>query len=228
MSDFNASVLFVGDPHGYYDDLLQVIEAHNPEAIIFLGDMTFEKPADDIIGPLAPRTWYIHGNHDCDREHWYDNLFASSLRNKNLHCNVENICGLRVAGLGGVFRHKVWSPPNEPRYKTRDEFLTQIRPANRWRNGLPVKQRASIFPEDIEHLSRIRADILITHEAPSTHEHGFSILDDVADKMGVSHIIHGHHHIDYGKNLADGVQVLGVADGSISQLDGTLIHRRSK
>ena len=55
------------------------------------------------------------------------------------------------------------------------------------------------------------ADVLITHEAPSSHRSGAAILDDLARSMGARLIVHGHHHIGYRATAADGLQVQGVA-----------------
>ena len=43
-------------------------------------------------------------------------------------------------------------------------------------------------------MADLRADILVTHEAPGYHPHGFSILDTLAQSMGAQLVVHGHHH----------------------------------
>ena len=45
-------------------------------------------------------------------------------------------------------------------------------------------------------LSKLRADILVTHEAPSCHPHGFAALDELVRSMRVVRSFHGHHHDD--------------------------------
>ncbi|MGZ5802336.1 MAG: metallophosphoesterase family protein, partial [Burkholderiaceae bacterium] len=50
----------------------------------------------------------IPGNHDTDETRHYDHLFGSTLADRNLHGRIETIAGVRIAGLGGVFRTKVW------------------------------------------------------------------------------------------------------------------------
>ena len=69
-----------------------------------------------------------------------------------------------------------------------------MKPAERWRGGLSLRHRTSIFPSEVEVLSKQRADILVTHEGPSMHRHGFYGLDRLADAMGVRHLVHGHLH----------------------------------
>jgi predicted phosphodiesterase len=44
-----------------------------------------------------------------------------------------------------------------------------------------------------------QADILVTHEAPGAHRHGFEVLDALALMMRAKLLMHGHHHepVDY-------------------------------
>ncbi len=53
----------------------------------------------------------------------------------------------------------------------------------------------------------------MTHEAPGYHPHGFSILDTLAQSLGVKLAIHGHHHdrLDSSKRWeAQGFMSFGV------------------
>ena len=97
--------------------------------------------------------------------------------------------------------------------------FTRIRPAERWREGLPLRHRSSIFPDEYRRLSQQRADILVTHEGLGGHPHGWRALDDLAISLRVHVVVHGHLHqaIDY---VADGrleptagFQAFGVAPG---------------
>jgi len=56
------------------------------------------------------------------------------------------------------------------------------------------KHRSSIFPEDFDLFKSQKADVLVCHEAPGAHPHGFAIIDELADSLGAKQIIHGHHH----------------------------------
>lgn len=115
-----------------------------------------------------------------------------------LHWHIE-IAGLRIAGLGGVFRGQVWAPPATPSFETQDQYTAQCGQGNRWRGDLPRKHRSSIFPVDYYQFAGQRADILVTHEAPSAHPHGFAAIDELARSLGVNKTFHGHHHdrLDY-------------------------------
>jgi calcineurin-like phosphoesterase family protein len=95
--------------------------------------------------------------------------------------------------------------------------LRVIRSSERWRGGLPLRHRSSIFPDEYEHLTRQRADILVTHEGLGGHPHGWKALDQLAASLHVEVAIHGHLHqtIDYvadGRLEASaGYQAFGVA-----------------
>ena len=82
---------------------------------------------------------------------------------------------------------------------------------DRWRGGVPRKHRDTIFYEDHETLGQLRADILVTHEAPSCHPNGFVAIDELARRMGVRLIVHGHHHVSYEGRTTDGIPVRGLA-----------------
>jgi hypothetical protein len=65
--------------------------------------------------------------------------------------------------------------------------------------GRLQKHLSSIFPDTYDAIGDQRADVLVTHEAPSCHRHGFKTIDFLAQIMGVHTSFHGHHHdsIDY-------------------------------
>ncbi|MGC1176191.1 hypothetical protein [Polaromonas sp.] len=59
---------------------------------------------------------------------------------------------------------------------------------------MPLKHVSTIYPDELDRLASLRADILITHEAPGYHQNGFELLDTLAQSMGVKVTVHGHHH----------------------------------
>jgi predicted phosphodiesterase len=193
--------MLFGDPHGDFRFTLRVVRQHRPEAIVLLGDIQPPRPLQIELASILDLTevWFIHGNHDTDSEADHDHLFGSELSHRNLHGRVFEIAGLRVAGLGGVFRAAIWSPPQPPVHASPAAFLKHVRPRDRWRNGLPLRQRSTIFPDDYERLALQRADVLVTHEAPGGHPYGWPVLDDLALALGVQVLAHGHLHrqIDY-------------------------------
>ena len=86
----SGRIFFCGDCHGQFDHVIEAVQAFLPAAIILLGDMEAPAPLDQILAPILESTevWWIHGNHDTDRESSYDHLFGSALADRNLHGRV--------------------------------------------------------------------------------------------------------------------------------------------
>ena len=224
-----SRIFFCGDPHGHFDHIVEAVNTHRPTAVVLLGDLQPQKPLEQVLKPILDRTevWWIPGNHDTDSDADYDNLFGSTLADHNLHGRVAEVAGVRIAGLGGIFRSQIWFTPGEPRYPSTEAFLAQCGKGNRWRGGLPRKHRSSIFPSDYNSLLQERADVLITHEAPSCHPHGFQAIDNLAVNLGARKVYHGHHHehIEYSEEEARrlGFRPFAVGYGQIRNENGQLL-----
>ncbi len=225
------TIWFCGDPHGgttFLRDALRFCK--RPDGIILLGDNMYSEP---ILPKLqadvqdVPPIWLIHGNHDTDAAAFFQQILGE----RNIHGKVIDVAGVRIAGLGGVFRGEIWMPPDPPKYHSYEEWHDQ------WEMAVPPRQRmsreaflagkerrhkSSIFLADIERFSGLRADVLVTHEAPSCHPNGFAVIDDLARRLGVKAIFHGHHHKHTLASLACGI-VYGVADRAIVDLAGNRI-----
>lgn len=164
-----------------------------------------------LLAPAIERGWdvrWILGNHDTETEAAYDNLTNHP---GDLGLRVTLIGGQRIAGLPGVFKPRVWQPHDgAPSYRSRSEFQAALRPGESWRGGLPLFHRDTIFPEDFDRLSAERCDILVTHEAPSSHPHGSAVIDALAQACGARLIVHGHHHQSYEAVLPNGIRVRGL------------------
>ena len=186
-------ILFCGDCHGEFSHIIPA--GREADAIILVGDQTPSCPLPEVLGSLWPKTYFILGNHDTELAGF---LIAhrGDAWSHNLHGRIEDVCGLRLAGLGGIFRGRVWHPEEgEPRYRSRQELLEATPPNRRFLGDIPVLHWSSIFPADFELLRWLSpVDILITHEAPQTHRHGFQEIGDLALKVGARWLIHGHHH----------------------------------
>ncbi len=94
------------------------------------------------------------------------------------------------------------------------------------KKGKLLKHKSSIFPDVYNQLAKESADILVTHEAPSCHKHGFNELDVLAQELGVLKVFHGHHHdcIDYSPAFTKlGFEVYGVGFRGITNLHGKKI-----
>jgi predicted phosphodiesterase len=229
--------------------------AERPAAIIFLGDLEPQRPLRQEYQPFldaAAEPWHIHGNHDTDRPDTWQNMIDAQER--NLHGRVETIARVRIAGLGGIFRGEVWFPGegNEPplflsysdydhslrrrqgvrrRVSKMDAIQAEAIPdrvsdlANHTLAGRLRRHSSTIFPETIEHLAQQRADVLVSHEAPAAHPHGFRVIDDLARAMGVSVVFHGHHHGDrtYPEE-GEGYRIHAVGLRGIRDLYGGVIR----
>ncbi|WP_018875980.1 MULTISPECIES: metallophosphoesterase [unclassified Thioalkalivibrio] len=231
----NRDFLFVGDPHGRLPEILAYIAREHADAgvVVLLGDLDLAGPLDTAIQTLpdSMEVAYIPGNHDYDQTRFYDHLLGSPGRAINLDGRTHTLQGVRVGGLGGHFRKKVWMPPAPAKFNSRIEYERVLASQKKsgipqdWRQGMPRHALAAIWPEDIEQLKTLGADLLITHEAPSTHRHGFPVLDEIARTMGATMIVHGHHHERYDSRLECGTQVLGVGEAGVvrwNEKDGVL------
>lgn len=253
-------IWMLGDVHGNFDHVLETVRSsgERPVALIFLGDLQCPAPFSECVNDIEAAgiaCWAIPGNHDTDSAEEYRNLFEDPLfQARNLHGRVVEIAGIRVAGLGGVFRGEIWYPRpsenadavDEPVFRSYDEFRRDLqkkqglkRRVTRmeggqvqvvpdriggWpdesRNGRLRKHKSSLFHEDYMNLYGQAADILVTHEAPSCHPHGFREIDALAQSLRVKFLFHGHQHdsLNYRNHFerlgfaAYGVGLMGITD----------------
>ena len=245
-------ILMFGDIHGNFKHILPLVKIHQPAAIIFLGDLELTRPLElelkDVIN--LTEVYFIHGNHDTDSQLNHDCLFNSWLSGRNLHGRVVEIDGMRVAGLGGIFREKIWYPQHDlnapSNFDNYEDFITQTLEANRLKKqtnahhlsdeqiktlsqkliGQSLVHKSSIFYEDWLNLTDKQADILVTHEAPTCHPYGFKAIDELAQSLEVKASFHGHHHdrLDYsGQHSALGFKAHGVGYCGVSDSTGELV-----
>jgi calcineurin-like phosphoesterase family protein len=206
------TILFAGDPHRNFTPIIRACLARPAGILVALGDLDCQRPVTETFAPAIEAGWrvrWILGNHDCETELAYDNL-AGDYPEGDLGFRVTDIEGVRVAGLPGVFKPSVWDAVDPPRYRNREAFLASQPTARWWRGGLPLWHRDSIFPDDFDRLSERRFDVLVTHEAPSCHRHGFAAIDRLAASGGAKLIVHGHHHESYTAALPNGITVRGL------------------
>lgn len=209
------------DPHGDYRAMKQMLQSGISNAFL-LGDYDLERPMDEEMKPLVDagcEVYWIHGNHDADRVEWHDYVFDSPMADRNLTNKVVNVGGMRVAGLGGVFHADIWHPKDgdgSPKVVGRSDYLS-VNGSKSWRGGLPLRHRSSIFMEDFNALAGMEADVLVSHEAPSSHKYGYKEIDDLAEIMGVKVIVHGHIHQRYDATLPNGIRVIGLGKAEFYQ-----------
>lgn len=238
------TIVFIGDIHQQWDKVARGLDALAvpPAAAILLGDIECDQPLDALAAPLLSRGIAVHwifGNHDNDGgpDMWAN--LCDPARNPltapgALHGRVTEIGGLRIAGLGGTFRPRVWDPPGEPRLHTRAHLDGDIAALGReWQDHHRAAlahslSTAAIWPEDYHDLAGQRADILVTHEAPSSLRRGKGALDALARAMGARLIVHGHHHVGYQARAEDGLRVLGVGSAWGVDVEGGVLWTGDK
>lgn len=219
------AIWFYGDPHTDFRPLNRAAlrgEIHSDDTVVIVGDCDLVEPLREAIAPVMATNcsvrWII-GNHDTDDSHVFD--FLMSEADGDLHGRVHVASdGRAIAGLGGVHKGKIWRPTNDmpdpqPTYPTRASFLRTLKHYERWRGGLPLAHRDTIWQEDVVALGRRRADVLVVHEAPSTHKYGSPALDRLAKQMHARLIVHGHHHVAYSALTPDGILVRGLAGAEL-------------
>lgn len=203
---------FLGDVHGEFRHieatLAEAVQSGSPPSwLIFLGDVEIDQQALRwILAPMrslypSVRWAFIHGNHDADtHEHWA--CLHDCGDAEVLHGRVAVLDGIRVAGLGGNFMGRIWAPPASPTLYSKAEAMK--RGPYAWREGHKPspKLHGAIYPDDVATLAGQRADILITHEAPSCHRYGWDALDQLARDMRVVRSFHGHTHDDLSEQYA--------------------------
>lgn len=208
-----SKLFFCGDPHGEFSHIIEAATSRRPDAVILLGDMECTTPLQEELALILDFTqvYWIPGNHDTGSEKHYDNLFGSTLADRNLHGRIVDIAGVKIAGLGGVFRGQIWNPQQvqAPRFSSAEDYLYRVGRGNRWRDGLTLKHRSTIFPDVYAKILTLGkhidgADILVTHEAPHMHEFGFKAITDLAIGLSLKtdrrlKSFHGHLHetMDY-------------------------------
>jgi predicted phosphodiesterase len=234
--DPQDEVVFIGDLHRQWRHVVQglAVLSRKPRAAVLLGDMECDRPLDRVAAPLLDAGIAVHwiwGNHDYDggAEMWA-NLVDRDRNPRtgagSLNARVATIGGVRVAGLGGTFRRRVWEPPSEPRLRGRAELdgdVAALGPdwTEAQRQAMAHALAAmAIWPEDVEALAALRAEVLVTHEAPSSHPQGFAAIDELARRIGARLVIHGHHHVCYRARAENGLEVQGVGAGWAVGLDG--------
>lgn len=226
-------VLYCGDPHGRFHHIIEAAGSNKASAVVLLGDLEPKRPLHVELEPLLARNmpvYFIHGNHDADSDEIWTRVWSSEVANRNVHGQVVELPnGQRLAGLGGVFRDAVWSPNSSatrrsvPWYRNRDEHGRRTPPPDQWGpDGPERKHWGTIYPDEVDALADLRADILVTHEAPGYHPGGFELLDTLAQSMGVGVVVHGHHHdsIDSSSRwAAQGFKTYGVGLRGITAID---------
>ena len=209
-------IWFLGYVHNEFEHVTQALldAVEKPRWLVFLGDIdATQKPFRVILEDMTRnlpevRVAFIYGNHDADNyEAW--ELLHDCGPALPLHGQVLDLDGVGVAGLGGNFIGRVWTPPGEIKFANKNAAMN--RGDYQFRSGQRPKStfHGAIYPDDLAIMAGQQADILVTHEAPSCHPHGFAALDELARSMSVVRTFHGHHHDDLSDEYAKVREELG-------------------
>ncbi len=125
--------VFIGDIHQQWSKVEDGLASLDPlpRAVQSqLGDIQCDKPLDQLAAPLLDRGIDVHwifGNHDNDGgpEMWANLVEPDRYPRTShgaLHGKVVEIAGVRIAGLGGTFRPRIWEPPEPPRLHRREQL----------------------------------------------------------------------------------------------------------
>jgi predicted phosphodiesterase len=218
-------VLYCGDPHGSFRHIIEAAGHTKASAVVLLGDMEPQRPLHLELEPILDRVWWLPGNHDADTDELYERVWGSKLADRNVHGKVVVLPdGTRLASLAGVFREAVWHPgvAGEPRFRSRKQHAKSTPRQDRFNGGHHRKHWGTIYPDELDRLAELRADVLVTHEAPGYHPHGFEILDTLAQSLGVKVTVHGHHHDRLDSSArweAQGFRSYGVGLRGITAID---------
>lgn len=237
----DMSIVFIGDIHRDWASVERGLARLEtlPQAAVLMGDIECTAPLDELAAPLLSRgidVFWISGNHDNDGgpEMWAN--LADRARNPitsagALHGRVMSIGGLRVAGLNGIFRPRVWDPKRAPGLRHRHELPENLAKLGNSLSADHVKalthslSTIAIWPEDVDAMSCLRADVLVVHDAPGSHRDGHQVLTDLAQAMGARLIVHGHHHVSYLSQHASGLRAMGVGAAWGLSLSGEVMWR---
>ena len=236
-----GDIWFCGDTHG---DLGHVVKhvlsadasGQAPAAVILLGDIDAPRPLHLELQAISCLTkiYWIPGNHDGDDNSAWNNLYASDLADCNLDRRVAEIASWRVAGLGGIFRRRIWAPPEQPLFTSYQAWRAELiarRPPKDFGLAESSEERrhlTTIFPEAIDALEKLGADILVSHEAPECRAdgRGWQAIGDLAHRLGARFAFHGHHHDrpDYADYFTD----LGFQAHAVGYRGITALNREGK
>lgn len=225
MDNFdNNQVLFFGDTHGHFDHVNDYVRTYKPESIVFLGDLQPKQHLHDMFKDIdrTSQVWFIHGNHDADTEHQEKLMFKSPWACRNINGKVITLpSGLRLCGLGGVFRGEIWMPPMEEKFNSWTAYVKE----RKHKSNFALKQRrhrTTIFPNVFKKMNHLKTDVFVTHQAPSKHEMGFECLDKLAEALDTKFWCHGHHH-EYLTYEYPNMTVCGAPYRGVVNLKGELL-----
>jgi hypothetical protein len=143
------------------------------------------------------------------RLYTYANLFNDSeMAGGNLDGKITDVCGVKIAGLAGIFHSDIWYPPQDWNFESHHEYVKSVTEAS-YARDLIRKHTTTIFPEVYYNLLG-SCDALVTHQAPCAHQYGLLAIDELGTSLGIKKGFHGHYHEDYESGIWTGVGRRGI------------------
>ena len=177
-------ILIVSDKESkYYWDFYRPGRLDGIDLILSCGDLKAEYLSFLVTMGHAP-VLYVHGNHDVT----YD--YRPPEGCVCLEDRLLNIGGLRILGLGGSALYN-----GGPHQYTERQMRRRL-----WRAGWAVRRAGGV-------------DIVLTHAPPRGYgdaedaaHRGFECFEDFLNKYEPKYLVHGHVHMNYGRNIPRVVQ----------------------
>jgi Icc-related predicted phosphoesterase len=181
----------LGDIHGDFDTVRRIMRQHSRIPFwVCVGDVA---DAAGRYEPLGAPLYWIKGNNEN-----FDRIAAGDLPD-DLHYIpngvLQEIDGIRVAGLGGTYAPTMYETPAAelPHPRKGSAKATEL-----------ADRRRHFVREDVDACKRMRdVDLLLTHEAPRPFRAGSGARGNDAGKTPINDILaaikprlhlFGHHH----------------------------------
>jgi hypothetical protein len=174
-----------------------------PDLVLSAGDLPFDY-LEYLVTVLNVPLLYVPGNHDPDlRERREELAWPPSIQLKdsgdpvgplgctNVDGRIEDVAGIRVAGLGGSLRYR-----EGPNQYTQREMRRRARRLRRQATAWGLRGRRGV-------------DVLLTHAPPfgvgdedDPAHRGFEALRELVERLSPKLLVHGHIH-PYGQVKPD-------------------------
>jgi hypothetical protein len=174
-----------------------------PDLVLSAGDLPFDY-LEYLVTVLNVPLLYVPGNHDPDlRERREELAWPPSIQPKdsgdpvgplgctNVDGRIEDVAGIRVAGLGGSLRYR-----EGPNQYTQREMRRRARRLRRQATAWGLRGRRGV-------------DVLLTHAPPfgvgdedDPAHRGFEALPELVERLSPKLLVHGHIH-PYGQVKPD-------------------------
>lgn len=138
---------------------------------------------------------FLDAHEESTRARWRRGWPAAHAALGREACVVVDVADHSIAGLEGTFESEIRLPSSpDPGIQNYQNFLEQLARRSQRADVIATKKQhplSAIYPDDYFTLAMEKADILICHEAPSRHPHGYTEIDELAQAMGAKMVVHG-------------------------------------